>query len=189
MRSTDPHFLAAVALVLKHEGGFVHDPADPGGATNFGVSLRFAQAELAKDGDGDGFLDGDFDRDGDVDVGDIRAMSLEDAADVYFRHWWQRHGYDRINDQAVATKVFDLAVNMGAPQAHKCLQRALRAAWFPTADDGVLGPQTLSSTNAAEARSLLAALKSEAAGFYRGLAAAKPPLAKFLPGWLNRAYS
>lgn len=190
MSSLDPRFLSAVAVVLAHEGGFIHDAADPGGATNFGVSLRFSLAELAKDGDGDGFLDGDFDHDGDVDVGDIRAMSKEDAAEVYRRHWWDRYGYAQIVDDALATKIFDLAVNMGPIQAHKCLQRAVRACWFPlAAEDGVLGPKTLSSVNAAEPRSLLAALKSEAAGFYRELAARKPALEKFSKGWLNRAYA
>ena len=39
-----------------------------------------------------------------------------------------------------------------------------------------------------EPRILLAALKSEAAGYYRCLVAKNPKLQKFLNGWLNRAY-
>lgn len=180
------HFDAALTTVLKHEGGFVHDPTDPGGATNYGVSLR---SVAAFDGDGDGRLDFDLDGDGDADEHDIRIMTMDQATDYYRRAWWDKHGYGGVADPAVATKLFDLAVNMGAAQAHKIVQRAVRACWFPLADDGVLGPKTLSSINAAEPRALLAAMKSEAAGFYRQLAATKPPLGKFLAGWLNRAYS
>ncbi|MBI2235400.1 MAG: hypothetical protein HYU60_00320 [Magnetospirillum sp.] len=182
----DGVFATALAIVLKHEGGFVNDAADPGGATNFGVSLRTV-AKL--DANGDGRLDFDFDGDGDVDADDIRAMTPEAAAAYYRSQWWDKHGYAAIAAPEIAIKVFDLAVNMGSAQAHKVLQRAVRAAWFALPDDGVLGPQTISSVNAAEPRSLLAALKSEASGFYRTIAAAKPNLAKFLPGWLNRAYA
>jgi lysozyme family protein len=180
------HFPAALIVVLKHEGGFVHDPVDPGGATHYGVSLR---SVAALDGDCDGRLDFDLDRDGDVDEADIKIMTIEQAGDHYRRMWWDKYGYGAIADQAVAIKLFDLAVNMGPAQAHKIAQRAIRACWFPLTEDGVLGPQTLSSINAAESRSLVAAMKSEAAGFYRQLAATKPNLGKFLTGWLNRAYS
>ena len=180
------HFVQALAVLLKHEGGFVNDPNDPGGATKYGVSLRTV-ARL--DANLDGLLDFDLDGDGDVDAHDILALTPDQAGEYYCRQWWDKHGYGRINNPDIAVKVFDLAVNMGAKQAHKCLQRAIRAAWFPTTEDGLFGPQTLSSTNAAEPRALLAALKSEAAGFYRNLAATSPQSAKFLAGWLTRAYS
>lgn len=183
----DPRFLKAVAVVLAHEGGYVHNAADPGGATNFGVSLRFALAELAKDGDGDGVLDGDINHDGVVDEADIKAMSAEDAADIYRRHWWDRYGYGRITDDDVAAKVFDLSVNMGPKAAHKCLQRAIARCWCPTQVDGVLGVQTIQFANAADPDKLMHHLKAEAGAFYRDLVAAKPRLAVFERGWLNRA--
>jgi len=187
--SPDPRFDQAVAFVLAHEGGFVDHAADPGGATNFGVSLRFALADLAKDADGDGWLDGDLDHDGDIDADDIRRMSAADAAEIYRRHWWDRYGYGRIADLAVAAKVFDLAVNMGSKQAHKCLQRAIAACWCPLQVDGVLGVQTIQFANQAQPDALLSALKDAAAGFYRDLIAAKPQLAVFERGWLNRAHA
>lgn len=182
----DGVFAAGLAIVLKHEGGYVHNPADPGGATNYGVSLRTV---AGLDADGDGRLDFDADGDGDVDPADIRAMTPDQASAYYRSQWWDRFGYGAIRHADVAIKVFDLAVNMGAVQAHKLLQRALRGCWFGAEEDGQLGPKTLSSVNAADARALLPALRSEAAGFYRTLAATKPSLAQFLPGWLNRAYS
>jgi len=185
----DDLFERALVFVLKHEGGLSNDPADPGGITNFGISLRFLRAEGLLDLDHDGLADGDVDGDGDVDADDIRTMPRERAAQLYRSRWWDRHGYARIIDPAIAIKTFDLAVNMGPGPAHRCLQRAVRACWFPVSDDGVLGPKSISAVNAADARSLIAALKSEAAGFYRGLVLARPPLGTFEKGWLNRAYA
>lgn len=173
-------FNEAIEVVLRHEGGFVDHPADPGGATNWGISLRF----LVREG-----IDLDLDGDGKLDAEDIRRMPRETAIEIYRERIWDRFGYDRIVDQALATKVFDLAVNMGATQAHKCLQRACRAAGTAIADDGILGPVTLAAANGLPAATVLAALRSEAAGFYRLLAATRPSAAVFLTGWLRRAYS
>ena len=33
-------FEEAVKQVLKHEGGYVNDPVDPGGETNMGISKK-----------------------------------------------------------------------------------------------------------------------------------------------------
>lgn len=175
-------FLAALETVLRHEGGFVDAPTDPGGATNFGISLRWLRG--LGDSNGDGWLEGDLDHDGDVDADDIRKLTRDEAVALYRTQWWERYGYAQIADKAIATKVFDLAVNMGAGQAHKLLQRALRATGKIVQEDGVLGPETRAAVDAYAYRGLLPALRSEAAGFYRGLN--KP---EFLYGWLNRAYA
>jgi len=174
-------FDLAIPTVLEHEGGYVDDPDDPGGATNFGISLRYLKKQ--------GAHVGDFDEDGDVDIDDIRAMSVDDAEHIYRTLWWDRFGYGKIVDQALATKVFDLAVNMGARQAHRLLQRACRAVGKPVTEDGLLGPVTLAAVNELPAQAVLAALRSEAAGFYRVLIAADPGRRKWQSGWLRRAYS
>lgn len=182
-------FEKAIETVLQHEGGFVDDKDDPGGATNFGVSLRFLLSKGELDRDEDGFLDFDFDKDGDIDAFDVSSMTLEDAIMIYRDFWWDKNGYDELPDP-VAIKVFDLAVNMGSRQAHKHLQRALRAnGCADIAEDGVLGPMTRRATLSGDPLSILAALRSEAAGFYRVLAATKPVRQKYLKGWLVRAYA
>lgn len=178
---TDIGFEAALAVVLAHEGGFVDDPADPGGATKFGISLRTLRALGDRDFDVDG--------DGDLDAADIAVLSPEQAGAFYRRHFWDRYGYGDIHDLLVAAKVFDLAVNMGPGPAHHCLQRALRACRMAVVEDGVLGPATRKAVNDAQFQGLLPALKAEAAGYYRALAAANPARQKWLAGWLNRAYS
>jgi lysozyme family protein len=179
-------FNKAIITVLKHEGGFCNDPDDPGGATSYGISLRF----LLKRGS---LKLGDIDGDGDIDIDDIREMSLEDAKNIYYKEWWQKYRYGQIDHQELATKIFDFSVNMGSRQAHKLLQRALRACGMPVKDDGILGARSRAAirlvTESGRGDALLCALRSEAAGFYRLLAATKRKLAKFLNGWLSRAYS
>ena len=159
-------FEPAIQAVLKHEGGYVNDPKDPGGETNFGISKRSHP---------------------DVDV---KALTPEKAADIYREKYWEPGGYERIEDQRVATKTFDLAVNMGSKPAHILLQRAVRAAsGRKLTEDGVLGPMTFAAVNDAPADSLLAALRSEAAGHYRILVTRNTNLQRFVEGWLNnRAY-
>ena len=177
-------FEKAIPIVLAHEGGYVNHPSDPGGATSFGISLRF----LADYPDL-----GDFDHDGDVDINDIKLMTREDAVEIYRTAWWDKFGYERIEDQTIATKVFDLSVNMGAKRAHILLQVALnRAFGLQIAAEGNLGPITVGAINSAVdgdgEQVLLDAYCDEAWGFYQRLVQKKPSSAVFLKGWKNRAF-
>ena len=176
------NYEAARRHLMIMEGGLSNRLDDPGGITNYGVSLRWLQSvgEIGADG----FLIGDLDQDGDVDADDIRAMTPEKSAELYRSQWWDRYRYGSINDQAIATKIFDFAVNMGPRQAHILAQRALRATGKMVVEDGILGLITLQSINDFAPRGILPALRSEAAGFYRSLN--KPT---FINGWLNRAYA
>jgi len=171
------NFDTAIITVLKHEGLFTNDQQDPGGATNYGVSLRWLKSI--------GVLDGDINHDGEINVDDIKNMTQTDAIRLYHEYWWDKYCYEKIHNQSVSTKAFDLSVNMGSMQAHKCLQRAVRAtAGICLLEDGVLGEKSFEAVNNANSDILLAAFRSEAAGFYRSLN--KP---YYLEGWLNRAYS
>ncbi len=176
----DPRFVRAVQRVLKHEGFFSDDPDDPGGATKYGISLRWLRTKG---------LFGDFDGDGDVDRDDIWAMEIGEAVAAYHRFWWEQEGYGNL-DLYIAGKVFDLAVNMGARSAHRIVQRAVRAAGGPTlVVDGILGEKSRSAIRGRAGPALLAATRAEAAGHYRGLIIARPVFKKFEGGWLNRAYT
>lgn len=179
-------FEPAIKILLQHEGGYVNHPNDPGGATNWGVSLRFLQDQPLRIGD--------FDGDGDIDVEDIANMTIEDAKKVYDECWWTKYKYGSIVDQTIATKVFDFSVNMGAPRAHKLLQAAMNKAFSTKLSvDGVLGPASFKLINAIgdgdEEQELLTAYCNEAWDFYQAIARNNPKLKVFLKGWKNRAYS
>jgi lysozyme family protein len=158
-------FLKAFEYLLKHEGGYVNDKADPGGETRYGIS-KCSYPNL-----------------------DIKNLTLEQAKEIYFRDFWIKGKCEQINDDNLAVKFFDLCVNTGIGQATKLIQRALRSAGQNVAEDGLIGPNTLAAINKADPTDLLAALKSEAAGYYRMIAQANPSQQKFIEGWLRRAYN
>lgn len=171
-------FSKAIIHVLKNEGGFANHSSDPGGATNFGISLRWLKSQG---------LYGDFDDDGDVDIDDILKLDRESASRVYRDKWWNPNMYDRIVNCDVATKVFDTAINAGASRAHKILQRSLVNLGAHLDIDGVLGPVTLTATNNVFSDSLLAEYRDEQKRFYLGLIKNTPSFAVFRNGWLARA--
>jgi len=175
----DDSFARAVDIVLRHEGGISNDPNDTGGMTKFGISLRFLEMEP----------DGDINGDSKIDEIDISQLTRDQAIDLYWRKFWNLYQYNNFHDWKLATKVFDLAVNMGPLQSHKLLQQALQSVGIKIKIDGKLGGITFKSANTANRDALLAALRSEAAGFYRTLCARNQNYEKFLTGWLNRAYT
>ena len=187
----DDLFSRAYDFTRGHEGGFVDHPTDPGGATNYGVSLRFLRDAGQIDRDSDGLMDGDLDGDGDIDVDDIRLLTPEVVRRVFKYHFWDRFDLAAL-PPAIAVKAFDLSVNTGPRPAFRALQRACRACRRPIADDGVIGEQTRAAVEYAHddnPAALMAAYCAEIAGFYRGLVSARPDEFKpFLRGWLNRAY-
>lgn len=175
-------FDSAILTILEHEGGLANDPRDLGGTTKYGISLRFLK-EICAD-NSTLRIEYDLNADGLIDSDDICLLDKDAAMDIYKTHWWDNYRYQEILHQDIATKIFDLAVNMGPKNAHRCLQRAVRAATGKKIkEDGILGPITLGLTNQANPLALLASLRSEAAGYYRSL---KNP--HFENGWLNRAY-
>ena len=178
------NFETAVEKVLEHEGGYVDHANDPGGATNYGISLRFVKQSTG--------IDLDVDGDGDIDADDIKAMTAEQAKEIYKTEFWEKYGYDMIENSDVATKIFDMCVNMGPRQAHKLVQRACNAV---TNDDtlsvdGVLGKKSLGAINDINLNAnLLNPIREVQSNFYKNLAEKKPKLQVFLKGWLRRANS
>lgn len=179
------HFDKAILITLKHEGGFVNDPIDPGGATNWGISIRFLKH--AGDEDHDGWLDGDIDHDGDIDVDDIRKMTVEQACRIYRIHFWDKYKYDKIVDFVVAARVFDMTVNMGAIQTGKIVQRAVNNISPMLHVDGKIGDKTFGAINCVDPEILMSEIRQEHAQFYLNLIAANPKFEKYRKGWLRRA--
>ena len=171
-------FSKALPVILKHEGGFSDHKDDPGKATNFGISLRWLKTEG---------LYGDLDDDGDVDIDDIKAIDFSVASRIYREKWWNRNHYDRIKDCDLATKVFDMCINMGSRQAHKIVQRSLSNLGNRLVVDGIIGPVTMTLINTVNTDALLEAIRDEQRRFYLRLIDKKPSLSVFKKGWLRRA--
>jgi lysozyme family protein len=157
-------FLKAFDYLMHHEGGYSNDHNDAGGETKFGISKR-SYPNL-----------------------DIKNLTRDQACQIYFVDFWMKGKYEQIEDENIAIKLFDLAVHIGIQQAVKLVQRALRAVGTQVAEDGIIGSITLKAINESDPTDLLAALKSESAGYYRLLANANPSQKKFIDGWLRRAY-
>ncbi|MFN3749239.1 MAG: glycoside hydrolase family 108 protein [Sphingorhabdus sp.] len=193
-------FAQAVEHVLKIEGGFVDHPNDPGGATKYGISLRFLKAEGKIDMDGDGIADFDLDFDGDIDGIDIRNLTLQDARVLYHRCFWQAAQCDAL-PPPVGEMVFDQAINGGLHAARKMLQHAINdclsrggeTAPDPVKVDGAIGPRTIEAMNwvvrwgRLGTNALVVAYREEARMRYIAIADRNPKLKVFLKGWLRRA--
>lgn len=103
-------FDEAFDRLIGHEGGYVNDPNDPGGETNWGISKRSYPNV------------------------NIKTLTRDQAKEIYRRDFWQRIHGDKLYD-GVAFQVFDFAVNSGIETAIRALQRAIGVA-----DDGHFGP-------------------------------------------------
>ena len=177
-------YLKAFNNTLGHEGGYNEVKGDAGGATNFGVSLRFLEGVFSAD------VTVDIDKDGDVDKHDIKALSKEKAQEIYYKHFWLKNKCDLISNEIIANKFFDMSVNMGLVQAAKLLQRSLNHfKLFNIVEDGKIGPKTLQAANQVHPEQLLHVMRKECECFYLRLVEQKPQYKKFLKGWLNRALS
>ena len=117
----------ALSMVFTHEGGLVDNPNDSGSITNLGISFRFYKKKVKPDSTPD----------------DIKNLTVNDAAEIYRRFWWERYPFSEIDSQLICNRLFDLSVNLGSAAAISCLQRAIDACLgCKLVVDGMLGPKT-----------------------------------------------
>lgn len=140
-------FAPALKLILKHEGGYVDHPLDPGGATNRGIT----RATLA------GY------RGRPVSKAEVMALSEREAGAIYRKLYWNAISADEL-PAGVDLVVFDAAVNSGPGRAVRWLQIALGVA-----PDGVIGPRTISAAGQADANKLIRAFSRQRLGFLQRL--------------------
>lgn len=119
------NFQQAFDRLIDHEGGYVNNPKDPGGETQWGISKR-TYPNL-----------------------DIKNLTRDDAKAIYLKDFWQA-GYMEQYDGAIAFQVFDAAVNHGIGNAIRMLQKAAGVA-----DDGHIGPVTVAAVKAKSVTDML----------------------------------
>jgi len=115
-------FQTALKEVLKHEGGYIDHPHDPGGETNFGITVAVAREN--------GYL------------GDMRIIPMSAVEEIYKRKYWDKMQAESMPGHA-RVALLDYAVNSGPSAATKALQRVCGVA-----DDGVIGPKTIAAAQA-----------------------------------------
>ncbi|WP_118855251.1 glycoside hydrolase family 108 protein [Haemophilus haemolyticus] len=142
--------------LIGHEGGYVNDPRDPGGETNWGVTKRTAMAN--------GY------------TGNMKTMTRQQAYEIYRRAFWLRYNCEQMPD-AVAYQFFDAAVNHGFGNASRMLQRAVGVL-----DDGIIGKYSLEAINSNPISDTLMVLNGERLNFYTRL----KNFDRFGKGWVNR---
>ncbi|MBU6167322.1 MAG: hypothetical protein KGQ52_14510 [Alphaproteobacteria bacterium] len=186
-RDAADRFSICLERVFAHEGGFNNLKADRGGATNFGISLRFLQGEAAMNPAVRRLL-ADQGLGGPVTAQTIRAISADTAASLYLWCFWVPCRCDEL-PAGVDGMLFDQAVNAGRTNGARLLQRAVNFAGHHPhlAEDGQIGPRTIAAAQAVRFVDLRAAFREVAVQRYRAIVEANPSQQKFLRGWLARA--
>jgi lysozyme family protein len=173
-------FEKAVQKTLSLEGGYVNDPADPGGATKYGIAEATARAH--------GY------------IGDMRLLTVETAKAIYKTSYWDVARLDEVESQLIAENIFDCNVNCGAKIGGRLLQESLnlinidpagRQMWPVITVDGIVGNGTLQTLNQAlrsrrDMESLIIVMfNCLRANRYVSIIKNRPASKKFMIGWLK----
>ena len=145
---TQSTYESALARLLAHEGGYTNHPDDPGGPTNFGITIadyrRYAKA--------------------DATAADVRAMSVDAAKAIYRKRYWDAQRCDDL-PAGVDYAVFDYGVNSGIGRAGKVLRRMLH---LPD-DNSAVTDDVVAAARAADSRELVTAICDERLRFLKSL--------------------
>ena len=169
-------FSKSLNAVLKHEGGYVHDKDDRGGATNLGITQATLEAWRGKD----------------VTAEDVKALTTPEASGIYKARDWDKMSLDLILSQDLAGAVMDFGVNAGVKAAGKALQKA--ANWVQKdrlrgelVEDGAIGTITVRFVNTTNERLLLLKFFEVRTRYYTSITRRRPVNRKFLYAWMKRS--
>jgi lysozyme family protein len=139
---------AALARLLVHEGGYTNDAADPGGPTNFGITIYDYRKYVKPD----------------ATAADVRAMKLDEAKAIYKTKYWAAQRCDEL-PSGVDYAVFDYGVNSGIGRSGKVLRRCLKLADTASA----VTDEVIAAARAADAKALIVAICDERLRFLQSL--------------------
>lgn len=158
------NFPAALKFVLEHEGGWSNHPADPGGATNFGITLATYRRWRDRPA---------------LTAGDLRDIGHDEVRAIYEVEYWNAVHADEL-PSGVDLAVFDMGVNAGVRRSALQLQTAIGMTGRQL--DGAIGPVTLAAVREGNDARTVASLGELHEGHYRGLTT----FAVFGRGWMRR---
>lgn len=154
------NFNVCFDLMIQHEGGYVNNPADPGGMTNLGVTKRAWEGYTGKP----------------ATEKDMRALTKEQVKPFYRKNYWDKVRGDDL-PSGVDYSVFDYAVNSGPARACKTLQKVLGLK-----ADGIIGPKTMEEVSNANPRVLVQDICEDRLNFLQSLST----FDTFGRGWTRR---
>ena len=172
-------FEAAIPFLFTHEGGYVDDPNDPGGETNYGISQRFLATIDYVNPDGKQVLN-------------VRDLTRNDCIRIYKLYWWDDQRYGDFNNQLLATKMLDSAVNIGKHPCARILQKSCNKFLEPydlLAVDGIIGDNTINKANSLNGYQIVVNIRDYLVDYYLDLIQQNPKLDIYRKGWLKRAIS
>lgn len=103
------NFKASLAAVLKIEGGYVNDPHDPGGATNYGIThITYDKWRLSKG----------------LAVRPVQFITADEVATIYKTEYWDIEECDKL-PYGLDYAVVDWAVNSGVVKADTAIDRIM----------------------------------------------------------------
>lgn len=180
-------FLLYYKHLLNDEGGYLPGKQarrikDPGGATKFGISLKFLLSLGI--GRNDLEADGDINNDGVIDEKDIVCLTVDQAKILYFKYFYNPL-YDEIKSREIANRLFNFGVNAGKKRAVMIIQSTINQLLDSHIldVDGIFGKNTLNAINAIDPGKLYDRFIVNIEYFYRGL-----KKDNFLTGWLKRLW-
>jgi lysozyme family protein len=160
-----PAFEASLPFVLRWEGGYVDHPADPGGATNKGVTQKVYDEWRSRQG---------------RSLRSVRLIEDDEVGAIYETGYWLPPRCDQLRRRLDLLQ-FDTAVNMGVGRSVRFLQATLGCAV-----DGEFGPITRQAAADCDLTAVTTNYCDAREAYYRRLADKRPSLGVFLRGWLNR---
>lgn len=160
--------------VLRREGGYVDHPADKGGPTKYGITLKTLSNYIGRA----------------ALKSEVESLTEDVAREIYLRNYYIAPRFNLLPDE-IQPFIFDCAVNHGTRRAVKFIQSVCNQAGYqPKLDvDGAMGPNTLKGAEWAQQEMgeyFLRALIEERRNFYYTIVDANPSQKVFLKGWLNR---
>jgi lysozyme family protein len=169
------NFEAAVALVLKLEGGYVNHPHDQGGPTKYGITLRMLTHH----------------RQAVVSFKDVENLTEKEASDIYLENFWNHARLGNVPQKKVAMVLFAHIVHTGPLSAIKALQKTLNLHFGQMLFiDGVFGSRTeIALSNVTDEDLLCRKLIQTMQLYYLECCENKSSNMVFLKGWLNRSFA